>query len=198
MQKLLIIAGMPATGKTTISKKISAALGLPVLEKDEIKEELIDTLGYKDRVEKRRLDVAATAVLMRSAESILQSGSSLIIVNNFRKDMEEPVRKMIERCGCKAAMLFLDGDHEVFYHRYVERDRKRMRHLGHTFIDRYPPLPEDNLNVSMTREDFREIFENQGMADFCLEGPRIDLDATYPEKVDVPALIEELRKALEE
>lgn len=196
--KLLIIAGMPSAGKSTIAKEISKALGLPVLEKDEIKEELFDTLGYADRAEKRKLDVAATAVLMRNAESLLTSGSSLIIVNNFRKDMETPVREMIDRCGCKAAMLFLGGDNDVFYQRYVERDRRRMRHLGHTFIDRYPPLPEDNLNVSMTREDFAEIFERQGMAEFQLNGPRIDLDATYPEKIDVPALIQEIRSMLEE
>lgn len=196
--KLLIIAGMPSAGKSTIAKEISRQLGLPVLEKDEIKEELFDTLGYADRVEKRKLDIAATAVLMRNAESLLQSGSSLIIVNNFRKDMETPVREMIDRCGCRSAMLFLGGDNDVFYQRYVERDRRRLRHLGHTFIDRYPPLPEDDLNVSMTREDFAEIFERQGMAEFQLNGPRIDVDATNPERIDVPALIGEIRRALEE
>ena len=47
---LIIIAGMPATGKTTLSKKIAAAFGMPILEKDEIKKEadrLVKTIDKK-------------------------------------------------------------------------------------------------------------------------------------------------------
>lgn len=194
--KLIIIAGMPSAGKSTIAKKISESFGYPILEKDEIKEELFDTLGYDNRTEKRKLDVAATAVLMRCAESVLSSGASLIVVNNFRVDMEEKVQQMIDRCGCDCVTVFLSGNADVFYTRYVERDRARSRHLGHTFIDRYPPLPEDDLQVEMSREDFAEIFEKQGMADFKIKGPRIDVDATHPEAVDVEALIRRIREAL--
>lgn len=196
--KLIIIAGMPSAGKSTIAKKIGDAFGFPILEKDEIKEELFDTIGYKDRVEKRRLDMASTAILMRCTESVLKSGGSLIIVNNFRSDMSDEVQKMTERCGCTCVTVFLNGDADVFYHRYVERDKKRLRHLGHTFIDRYPPHPEDNLDVSMTREDFANIFEKQGMADFKIDGARIEVDATYPETIDVDALVIKIKEALQE
>ncbi len=196
--KLLIVAGMPAAGKSTIAKKIGAALGFPILEKDEVKEELFDTLGYADRTEKRRLDLASNAVLMRNAEGLLKSGCNLILVNNFPKAMEETVQKMIDRCGCKCAMVFLGGDNDVFYHRYVKRDQMHLRHIGHSFIHRYPPQPGDDLNISMTREDFAEIFEKNGMAEFQLNGPRIDVDATYPEKIDVENLIDEICRALED
>ena len=194
--KLIIIAGMPSAGKSTIAKKIGAFFGYPILEKDDIKEELFDTLGYGDRAEKRKLDVAATAVLMRCAESVLSSGESLIIVNNFRVDMKEKVQRMVDRCGCHCVTVFLTGDADVFYTRYVERDQKRSRHLGHTFIDRHPPLPEDDLNVRMSRKDFADIFEKQGMADFKIKGPRIEVDATHPEAVDADALIHRIREAL--
>ena len=39
---VIIVAGMPASGKTTFVNKLSKALGYPVLEKDAIKEELPD------------------------------------------------------------------------------------------------------------------------------------------------------------
>ena len=45
---LLIIAGMPASGKTTVSQKFSTALGYPILEKDALKEELFDTVGFEN------------------------------------------------------------------------------------------------------------------------------------------------------
>ena len=42
------MAGMPAKGKSTPAKKIAAAFGYPILEKNEIKEALFDTIGYRD------------------------------------------------------------------------------------------------------------------------------------------------------
>ena len=197
-QFLVIIAGMPATGKSTLAKKISLQLSAPILEKDDIKEELFDTVGYKDLTEKRMLDRAATAVLLRCTEAILGSGDSLIIVNNFESNMSETVSSMIERCGSRAVTVFLGGDADVLHQRYVERDKRRSRHQGHTFIDRYPPLPGDDVDRSMTREYFRDRFENSGMADFKICGARIEVDATYPDKIDVDALVGAIKAALEE
>ena len=59
---LIIIAGMPAAGKSTLAKKIAKTFGYPILEKDGIKEELFDHIGYADRAEKRKLDAAVPAI----------------------------------------------------------------------------------------------------------------------------------------
>lgn len=193
---LIIIAGMPATGKSTLAKKLSDAFGLAILEKDEIKDEMFDTIGFKDRKEKRALDVAANAILLRCTETLLSKGNSLIIVNNFDSDMSERVQDMIDKVGCNCVTVFLNGDPEVLYQRYVARDARNARHMGHTFIDRYPPLEGDEIGKSMTREYFADRFEKHGMADFKLKGKRIDLDATHPEKIDVEQLISDIKEAL--
>ena len=195
---LIIIAGMPATGKTTLSKKVAEAFGYPILEKDEIKEALFDTVGYRDLSEKRQLDKAATAVLMQTGEKLMKSGCSLIMVNNFESTMSDAVQGMVDRCGCRTVTVFLDGDPEVLYARYVARDAQKLRHLRHTFIDRYPPQPGDPLGLPMTRQYFADRFEKEGMADFKLNAPAIRVDATHPEKVEVTALIRAVRQALEE
>lgn len=184
MRKLLLISGMPATGKSTLARRIGEELHFPILEKDEIKEVLFDTLGYADLKEKRRLDTIATAVLLQTAEKLLQSGVDLILVNNFESSMAPTVDEMIARCEARCITLFLNGDAEVLYQRYVERDRKKSRHQGHTFIDRYPPLPEDDVNRSMTRQYFADRFEKEGMNQFSIRGARIDVDSTYPDRVD--------------
>lgn len=194
---LIIIAGMPATGKSTLAKKLSDAFGLSILEKDEFKDEMFDTIGFKDRKEKRALDVAANAILLRCTENLLSKGNSLIIVNNFDSDMSDRVQNIIDKAGCNCVTVFLNGDPEVLYKRYVERDARHSRHMGHTFIDRYPPLEGDDVNRSMTREYFRDRFEKHGMADFKLKGKRIDLDATHPELIDVEKLISDIKEALE-
>lgn len=197
MRKLLLISGMPATGKSTLARRIGEELHFPILEKDEIKEVLFDTLGYADLKEKRRLDTIATAVLLQTAEKLLQSGVDLILVNNFESSMAPTVDEMIARCEARCITLFLNGDAEVLYQRYVERDRKKSRHQGHTFIDRYPPLPEDDVNRSMTRQYFADRFEKEGMNQFSIRGARIDVDSTYPDRVDGGDVIRQIRDYFE-
>lgn len=196
--KLVILAGMPASGKTTFSKKLSSALGYPILEKDEIKEELFDVIGFENYAQKRRLDTAATAVLLRCANSLLESKQSLIIVNNFRKDAEAEVEELVKKHNCQTVFVFFGGDGDVFYRRYVERDNLHMRHLGHVLQEHYPPHPGDSLEYTMTREEFAEKFEKLGMNEFHINGiRRFDVDATYPEQLDTENLIHQIQKLLD-
>lgn len=196
--ELIILAGMPASGKTTFSKKLSKALGYPVLEKDEIKEELFDVIGFENYTQKRLMDTAATAVLLRCADSLLSGGQSLIMVNNFREDAKAAVEGLLEKHQCKAVFVFFGGDGDVFYQRYVERDNLHLRHLGHVLQEHYPPHPGDALEYTMTREEFAEKFEKLGMNEFHINGvERIDVDATYPETIDVEKLIAQIREKLQ-
>ena len=45
-------------------------------------------------------------------------------------------------------------------------------------------------------EEFREKFEKRGMANFRIRGERIDVDATDPAKIDIEALITQIRVLL--
>ena len=193
---IIIIAGMPASGKSTVAAKISKAFGYPIIEKDAIKEELFDTIGFTNYAEKRRHDVAATAVLLRVTDSLLQGGSSFICVNNFRPEVQTQLQEILDRNKCQCVTVFFGGDADEFYKRYVERDQKHLRHLGHVLQDHYPPREGDSLDYTMTRQEFAEKFEQLGMADFQIEGPRIEVDATHPETIDVDKLIEDIKKAL--
>ena len=161
---LLIIAGMPASGKTTVSQKLSDALGYPILEKDALKEELFDTVGFENYAEKRRLDTAACAVLLRATDALLAANTSLILVNNFREDAAADVRALLEKHKANCVTLFFKGDGDVFYRRYVERDLKGVRHLGHVLQEHYPPPADDALSYTMTREEFAEKLAQKKIA----------------------------------
>lgn len=44
-RRLVLVSGVPGTGKSTIAAPLAAALGLPLIAKDLIKEALADTLA---------------------------------------------------------------------------------------------------------------------------------------------------------
>lgn len=172
---------------------MTAVFGLPVLEKDALKEEIFDTIGFTNYGEKRKTDHAANAVLLRCAEALLKNGQSMILDNNFDAQSAERLNRLVEQYGCQCVTVFFGGDADVFYHRYVERDRMHLRHLGHVVQEHYPLWEGDSPDHDMTREEFREKFESRGMAQFQCKGARIDLDATHPETIDVDALISTIR-----
>lgn len=194
---MIVLTGMPASGKSTVAAKLADALSLPVLAKDEFKEALFDTIGFSCYAEKRKLDHAANAVLLKAAEALLRNGRSLIIDNNFDGAAAEALNALTERMGARCVTVFFGGDTEAFYRRYVERDRLHLRHLGHVVQEHYPLHEGDSPDHDMTREEFREKFEKRGMADVRLNGIRIEIDATEPAAIDTDRLIQEIRTVLQ-
>jgi hypothetical protein len=66
-RSFLVISGLPASGKTTFGRQLAHALGLPLLDKDEILEALLDGLGVGDAEWRNRLSRSADVVLQRLA-----------------------------------------------------------------------------------------------------------------------------------
>lgn len=195
--KLIILAGMPATGKSTIAKMLQKEFGFPILEKDGIKEQLFDTIGFECYAEKRQLDVAANAVLLRIMEDMMKADTSIIVDNNFDPASAEKLNALLEKYSPSCVTVFLNGDTQVLYERYVERDSKHLRHLGHGMQTHYPPHDGESTEFHMTREGFDERFLKLKMDKLSWGGKQIFLDATYPEKIDVNALKKEIREAID-
>lgn len=195
--KLIILAGMPATGKSTIAKMLQKEFGFPILEKDGIKEQLFDTIGFECYAEKRQLDVAANAVLLRIMEDMMKADTSVIVDNNFDPASAEKLNALLEKYNPSCVTVFLNGDTQVLYERYVERDSKHLRHLGHGMQTHYPPHEGESTEFHMTREGFDERFLKLKMDKLSWGGKQIFLDATYPEKIDVNALKKEIREAID-
>ena len=75
MNRFVIVTGLPASGKSTVGRSVAEALGLPLLDKDEILEALFEALGVGDAPWRTRLSRAADQVLQRLA---LQSNGAVI------------------------------------------------------------------------------------------------------------------------
>jgi len=194
--ELIIVAGMPATGKSTIAAGLADVFHYPILEKDNIKEVLFDTIGFENYPQKRRLDIAANGVLLHVLELMLKADTSVIVVNNFDTESAKQLCELMETYQSRSVTVFLNGDAQVLYQRYVERDNLHKRHLGHILQEHYPPREGDSLDYTMTREEFDEKFFKRGMDKFRCPGERINLDMTNFDAVCVENVAGRIRELL--
>jgi predicted kinase len=62
---VVLVTGVPGSGKTTLSRRLSIALQLPVLSKDSIKETIGDAWSGRDEPKRDTLSAVASALVWR-------------------------------------------------------------------------------------------------------------------------------------
>jgi thymidylate kinase len=67
MRRYIIVTGIPASGKSTVGHAVAAALGLPMLDKDEILEAMFNSEGVGNAEWRTRLSRAADKTLKEKA-----------------------------------------------------------------------------------------------------------------------------------
>ena len=137
----ILVAGMPASGKSTIAVRISESLGIPMLSKASIKEVLFDDLGFHSRAEKVQLGTAAMHILYYAAAQLMKVGKPFILENNFEDASIPGIMALLETHHYTAVTVRLTGDPEVIYRRFAARDLSDTRHRGHVVNDCYPEPP---------------------------------------------------------
>ena len=190
----IMVGGMPAAGKSTLARELSCRLGLPMFSKDDIKELLYDTVGFRGRAEKVALGVGAMEALYYAAGQVMARGGSVILENNFENASLPGLRALLEKYQARPLTVLLTGDSEVLYQRFLERDQSPQRHRGHVVNTCYPePKGERPPYAPMSYAQYVEGFTQRGMDSFAPGGPRLTVDATDLDKVDWQALAEEIQ-----
>jgi glucokinase len=115
---VVLVNGLPATGKSTLAPELSVALGLPLLSKDIIKETHADVLGadpppgLTQRDWNRRLGTAASDTMWAL---LSQSAPGAVLESSWRADVRELVDAGLRQAGlagaaevwCEAPLLLL-------------------------------------------------------------------------------------------
>jgi predicted kinase len=144
---LIVITGFPCSGKTTLARKLSAELNIPVQSKDFWKETLFNGLGVGDRDWSAMLSDRAYDILFAVAEAHLASGRSLIIEGNFRRIAHSQIIKgIVERTGCLVKQYVCGANGDELMRRCEARAKRKTRHAGH--LD---PLLVDELRGELSK-----------------------------------------------
>jgi predicted kinase len=127
MTDLVIILGRPASGKTTLARRLAGELSVPILSKDDIKEALFDVLGCSDRERSRQLSDASFAAQLRLAETQLEVGLCCLLEGNWRAEHAGGVLEIQARTGARAAQVWCRASGGETLRRFAAR----IRHPGH-------------------------------------------------------------------
>lgn len=144
----LVLSGLPGSGKTSLGRSLARALGLPLLDKDEILDGLFDSLGAGDAEWRNRLSRAADEVLRRLA---LESNGAVLVSfwkhpqstsasgtpTSWLHDLPGPVVEVY--CACHpetAARRFLARQRHAGHLDHLKRPEEvlesfRQQNLGH-------------------------------------------------------------------
>lgn len=192
MSVCILIAGLPASGKSTFAQLLTKELGIPVLSKDAIKESLFDALGFSSRAEKIRLGEAAYRILLDQAESMLKNGLTVALENNFEDSSRLPLLEMLGRTGAKPVTVLFDGDLSVIHARFLRRDQSPERHRGHVVNTRYPET-EPAPYVPISFETFAAGMEARGYRRFDAGGEKLIVDTTQTDSVNRTQILDWIR-----
>ncbi|MCM1304185.1 MAG: ATP-binding protein [Lachnospiraceae bacterium] len=184
----ILVAGMPATGKSTVAKAVAERFKLPVISKDSIKEQLFDHVGFQSREEKVNLGIASMKIMYYVAEQLMKAGQPFILENNFEAS-ENGIKLLLEKYQYPALTLSLTGDYPVIYRRFLERDKSPERHRGHVVNDCYPEkgktAPEKAKAPVLSFEQYVQRMRKRGFDDFRVDGGLIRIDTTDFAQIDL-------------
>lgn len=167
---LVVVTGMPSSGKTTVAEALAPQLRWPLIAKDAIKESLYETLGADDVASSSRLGGAAYGLIFALADGMLASGVSVMVEANFFRGQESEFGQLAPH---RSIQLHCAAPLPVLLDRYAQR----ARHAGHHDGEKIQELPAR--------------FASGAHSPLGLDGELIQLDTTHP--VELESLVSRIR-----
>lgn len=131
MSRVIIITGDLASGKSTLAKQLSAHLKVPFFTKEHLKELLGEEIDYVSREDNKKLSNSSIDILLHILERVAAVKSSVIIEANFHKDELEKIKRECELNRVEVVLLYLTGDIDVLFERFMYRTYYENRHPVH-------------------------------------------------------------------
>lgn len=136
---LIVVSGAPASGKTTLARRLASDLGFPLLEKDGIKESLAEAIGTSDREASKRIGAASFRVLYDLAFGMLGHGSDVMIEANLARQFASTELERLAEVS-RLTVVQCTADRTVIEQRYRDRHAEGRRHAAHFDLDALPNL----------------------------------------------------------
>ena len=127
--KIIIVEGYLASGKSAFALKLSESLKIPYFIKDTFKIALCENISVNDRNESSRFSAVTFDGMMYAIERLFEVGYPVIIEGNFvpegvkRIDESKIIRGIINKYSYKSLVFKFSGDTKILHRRFIERER---------------------------------------------------------------------------
>jgi glucokinase len=119
---LVVVSGLPASGKTTLSRSLATELGFVHVWRDGLK---VPLRPMTDAVPAESFDVVGLAMneLVNSIVSaVLDAGTGAVVDSNFnREDQADALRRLVAERRPRCFEICLWGDADVLTQRFIDR-----------------------------------------------------------------------------
>jgi len=129
--KIILVSGYAATGKSTFSRKLAQELNIPCFNKDTIKEVLGDGFGSESGEVFKKGSYVTFILMLHIAECFMQAERICILESNFKVKEIEEIIKLLEKYNGECFLFRFICDLNVAYDRYITRDNAGERHWVH-------------------------------------------------------------------
>lgn len=157
--KIIVIHGLPGSGKSTLSHLISKKTNLPLLSKDEIREGLFEKYGFRSHAEKQKLSNEADKILLNQIDFYFKKNMDIIVDKYVRN--WKPYESLFLK-GVDVKIIYLSAPAKVLAARYHKRvlDSKG-RALSARTQDIYPFVQgKSHLTPDMTIQEYESMARN--------------------------------------
>jgi len=177
--KVVVISGMPCTGKTSIGKVIARKVGLPFFCRDSFKEILFDDLGWDSKEFSQKLGRTTFHLLFDVARELIDNNCSFICETNFFRGQSDEIFKEIGLGKCDFLEVHCSTEKRVLLERFREREKSDERHPGHKYRENEGHLAGCFLT---------------GIHDPLQIGDLIMVNTTDFEKVDIDDIVQKVNE----
>ncbi len=166
---LIMVVGLPGTGKSTFSRALAERRGATHLNSDVIRAE-IGLRGKYDPADKARV----YAILQERTEALLRSGKTVIVdATLYRQGLRQPYHDLARSCGCPLRWIELQTGMAAIKDRvsrkrpYSEADLavyEKIKALYEPLPEPYLILETDALALNTLVETAEEFLDNDPTA----------------------------------